>query len=511
MQVLDSESPLPGYYPANFECDNSNDGDRIDTASGGYLQEGDRPIFQVRDARANQGGTDRKTSGAFFKNKGFSLMEHLTSVLQWNEDYFKGTACMGMVKLSGSDISNKYAPEVEEIIRNVLLPEYNIIEAECYNAVLRRGPGSQNNFFGSGVHQDYGLSLEDYRRNLVAWDKSGGYMVKAFDKKWGRPEVKGVMMINFWRPILNYTKEKPLRRKPLAVCDPASVTTADTVHTGLQPYTVGGSKGVLSDQMALKYNAQHEWYYYPHMTNDEVLIFKQFEYWKGDETDRTKLPVRGVFHTAFEAANTPENEPPRTSCEYRVCVYLGDKKTPQEAKELWTPPAPLFPKSDKEWAMAGLDCGIFGLLSGLNGECPGIPDAKGFIIAFMCVTGPLNFLKHYFSMDRPGHKSRYPVIKAIMDILGVAQLGIGIWGISVMAPKLGYLSDGLNKETCESGTFVSALIPSAIIFVVLVGLVGALIYYLVTGVNVLEKKDSSPESASLLDKDDFVTTVHTEI
>lgn len=91
-------------------------------------------------------------AASFFNTKGFCLFPQITKVKQWNEDYIKGMIC-------GSDITSVYAPELESIIRNHLLSQYKIISVDCPPAILRRGPNSKNNFYGSGAHQDFGITI----------------------------------------------------------------------------------------------------------------------------------------------------------------------------------------------------------------------------------------------------------------------------------------------------------------------------------------------------------------
>lgn len=49
------------------------------------------------------------------------------------------------------------------------------------------------------------------------------------------------------------------------------------------------------------------------MTKEEVLVFKQFEVFHGDQVGR--MPV---FHTGFNIPNTPIDVEKRTSFEYRM-------------------------------------------------------------------------------------------------------------------------------------------------------------------------------------------------
>jgi hypothetical protein len=54
------------------------------------------------------------------------------------------------------------------------------------------------------------------------------------------------------------------------------------------------------------------------MTADEVLVFKLFEYRKGEEPQR----FRACLHAAVEDPSTPPDAQPRQSCEHRVSVLL---------------------------------------------------------------------------------------------------------------------------------------------------------------------------------------------
>jgi len=64
----------------------------------------------------------------------------------------------------------------------------------------------------------------------------------------------------------------------------------------------------------LRTNPQkHQWYYYPNMRTDEVLVFKQVHFVKGQEVGR--MPV---FHTGFRPGEGAADAEARCSFEYRV-------------------------------------------------------------------------------------------------------------------------------------------------------------------------------------------------
>eukprot|EP00956_Cyclotella_meneghiniana_P023438 scaffold45662_cov73-Cyclotella_meneghiniana.AAC.3 len=372
--ALDISIALPGLIKPDVVVDNTQSAgpvilslDSLGKSSQYHLSEEDSPVTLVRDARAafmpsssdttqEEDATAAVAASSTFNQHGFCCLSHKTKVQTWNEDYIRGM-------LLGSDISRVYKYEIEYIVRNILLRQYNVIEVECPAAVLKRGPGSKNNFYGSGVHQDFGLTLKDYLNNMMAYDPTGS-IAKGIQNKFDNDEVRGAMVINFWRPIGGYTKENPLLMKPLAVCDPSTVDTEDTFHYGLDAKPFGGREGRTTDQMGLKPNSNHKWYYYPQMTDDEVLVFKQLEVWKTDMEKRENMPVRGCFHSAIDDPNTPIDTLPRSSTEFRVLVYIGKETDTNntEQKTSWSPPAPLWPKSLGEWGMLVSDMGSIGMI-----------------------------------------------------------------------------------------------------------------------------------------------------
>jgi len=202
---LDLEVNLPGLFRPEFSADNRQEAKKVAFSSDFSLvsysdevryadEDDDVPIVKIRDARTHQDTPLTEDSAAsLFHKKGFCLFPHETKVKGWNENFLKGM-------IFGSDISKVYAPELESIIRNYLLPEYHVVSVDVPPAVLRRGPSSKNEFYGTGVHQDYGLTLEDYKSTLAAYDPSG-QAAKQVQKTFDTDEVHGLMVINFWRPI----------------------------------------------------------------------------------------------------------------------------------------------------------------------------------------------------------------------------------------------------------------------------------------------------------------------
>ena len=91
---------------------------------------------------------------------------------------------------------------------------------------------------------------------------------KTIEDLYNYPECTGHRMICFWRPI---HMVGPVKMKPLALCDPESVRIEDMIASsliGLSPLMKPSSMG------SLRFHPGHKWFYYPDMTNNEVIAFK---------------------------------------------------------------------------------------------------------------------------------------------------------------------------------------------------------------------------------------------
>jgi len=205
------------------------------------------------------------------------------------------------------DPKDAYLAEVEALIRTHLLPGRKLV-IPPFASIVRRGEGTGNGYAG-GAHQDCGIGPDDYEQLIGAF--AGPAAAASWRGFYDSPEVEGFMVIDFWR-VTEMTG--PLRHMPLAVCDPASVDPEDVIPTeiyGIAP------EGRPVRNLGLRRNTAQQWYYYPEMTNDEVLAFKLFDCRKDDPE-----AFRSCFHTAFADPTAPADAEPRQSCEFRVGVYV---------------------------------------------------------------------------------------------------------------------------------------------------------------------------------------------
>lgn len=130
-------------------------------------------------------------------------------------------------------------------------------------------------------------------------------------------------VINVWRNI----GREPVISDPLALCNGQSVEPDDLVVFEIHYHDRIG------ENYFAKYAPNHEWWYYPAMTRDEVVLIKQWDsagaFARSDGTRADSsagsgnVPCTFSFHSAFSDPATPPDAPARQSIEVR-CVVLFD-------------------------------------------------------------------------------------------------------------------------------------------------------------------------------------------
>ncbi|MFL6734748.1 MAG: CmcJ/NvfI family oxidoreductase, partial [Sphingomicrobium sp.] len=173
----------------------------------------------------------------------------------------------------------------------------------------RRGAGTEAPY-AVGVHQDHGLTADEYQHNVAAF--AGPETGRRWRERFQQEDVDAFITLDFWRTT---NMPEPLEHMPLAVCDPTSIEVADIVPTAFEGIAPGGA---VTHHVGLRFNAGQRWYYYPRMRPDEVLVFKIFHLEAREGPQR----YRACFHSAVADPSTPENAQPRQSCEHRVGVML---------------------------------------------------------------------------------------------------------------------------------------------------------------------------------------------
>lgn len=254
---------------------------------------------QIADARTLQAAAASEAEQ--FERRGFALLPHRTAVTDW--DAAPGPA------LADSEVARIYFPEIEALVRERLLPGRPVM-VQQFAPPLRRGRDTRMPAYGRGVHQDFGLTPDDYVESVEAYTSPEVGLL--WRDGWSREGVEGFMVIDFWRTT---NMDGPLEHMPLALCEPASVDLADVVPTGLLNFSPTGR---LTNNLGLRWREDQLWRFYPGMREDEVLAFKLFEARKDDAGP----VVRGCFHAAFADPGAPQDARLRQSCEHRVAVWL---------------------------------------------------------------------------------------------------------------------------------------------------------------------------------------------
>ena len=287
------ETRLNGQFPSDYVI-----GERVNLTQlmnrGGGMSPRTPPLnppTRIVDARPLQ--AQAVSEADFFERHGFVLLDAPTAVADWSDP---------------ADVAQAYPPEVEAMIRTRLYPGRKVAITQPPH-VLRRGAGTDNPQYGTGVHQDYGTTADDFQQSVAAF--AGAEAGAGWRSRFGQDAVAGFVMLDFWRT----TMAAPLKHMPLALCDPTSVEAGDIVPTALEGIAPGGA---ITHHVSLRFNAGQRWYYYPDMAPNEVLVFKLFQLMRDEEPQR----YRACFHSAVEDPATPADAPPRQSCEHRVSVTL---------------------------------------------------------------------------------------------------------------------------------------------------------------------------------------------
>ena len=189
-----------------------------------------------------------------------------------------------------------YAEEVKELLQSIV-PRAKTIMPPAKGIRRTIGGGIVRGAVKS-VHNDYGLIFDEVveRNPYFDFDKQR----KIYDEM----NADEFMLVNFWRPIKPMSTA--LRSAPLCFLDASTLSKDDFVLVDTGP------SGLSTN---LKENPNHKFYFYPDMTVDEVVVFKQFHRVRNETIAR--MPV---FHTAFPDPAADDNTEGRVSFEYRVSL-----------------------------------------------------------------------------------------------------------------------------------------------------------------------------------------------
>jgi hypothetical protein len=210
--------------------------------------------------------------------EGFALVRQKSSVKDFYDE---------------DEIKKVYYPEAERLIKAATGADRVLV---FDHTVRKRVNGVAD--------RDGGLRQPVARVHVDHTEKSGPQRVRDLIPDEAEELLKGrVQIINLWRPIRG-----PLLDSPLAVCDARTVRPDELIASDLvYPNRVG-------ETYSVRYDPEHQWFYVPRMTVDEVLLLKCFD-------SATDGRARFAPHTAFADPTTPRDAPPRESIELRTLVF----------------------------------------------------------------------------------------------------------------------------------------------------------------------------------------------
>lgn len=162
---------------------------------------------------------------------------------------------------------------------------------EC-RALARRLTGAHTAFTFDHIIREPGTQLTaggPARAQLRTGIEAGGGYINSVhmdytdNTRWERylelhgfqvPESEHVYALNFWRSLGETSHDNPL-----AVCDARTVEARDLQEVNVYGYggPVYSWYDIGIETFSVAASDRHRWYYYPEMTNEEVLIIKSFD------------------------------------------------------------------------------------------------------------------------------------------------------------------------------------------------------------------------------------------
>ena len=243
----------------------------------------------------------------------------------------------GVDFLDQNAVVHEYYPRCAEIVQEAtgaraFAFDHNVRSASGKQKQQRIAGGQQVQGPAHIVHGDYTLTSAPQRLRDLTRPPTGNDTLRhilAQDRPLIPPELaapalegaRRFAIINVWRSIAR----EPVVTHPLALCDSQSVEPDQLVVFEIH------YRDRIGENYFAKYSPRQQWFYYPGMTGEEVLLIKQWDsagtlsQSRGAAADATgrSAPCTFSFHSAFEDRSTPPDAPDRWSIEVR-CMVLYD-------------------------------------------------------------------------------------------------------------------------------------------------------------------------------------------
>ncbi len=233
-----------------------------------------------------------------FDASGFTFMHHESKVQNWQDE---------------RQVMEVHVPEIVDLVK-----KFTGCRAAVVYPPLVRSPKTAKELSDyapiESVHSDY---TEDYRKMVTDPNHVYQQFLQPLLAENGLThedvvQADRLAVIQFWR---NIGEEVPDR--PLAVCDASTVPRDQMIAIPVPSY---GGMRLDFEAFAVRTPesvGEHQWYTFPKMQHDEVLVFRTYDSQCEDEGRAFYTP-----HTAFLDPNAGGNAPLRESVEMRaLCLF----------------------------------------------------------------------------------------------------------------------------------------------------------------------------------------------
>lgn len=235
------------------------------------------------------------TEPAKFDDFGFTLKTQNTSLKK--EDFYKLDA--------DEEIKKRYYGELEEWTKQELGASHVI----AFNHQVR-GPGR-------GI---YAVGEPHTDASPITGDELYFYELSKKPELYKKINGKGrFLYFNMWR---NISDTHSIRNNHLAILDERTTLKPDD-YIVKDLYMRYGDYIATVPQYSINYRNHkvHDWYYYPEMEKNEVLLFKQYD---TDYRNASRLSFHMAIKDPLAASDLPMDYPARESIEVRLLAFFPD-------------------------------------------------------------------------------------------------------------------------------------------------------------------------------------------
>lgn len=251
-----------------------------------------RPVnVTIKNGRAQSPGP--------WEDCGFELKQHHSAVTNWADD---------------AEIERVHYPEIAELARQLTGSDHALVGGH-----IKRNPEKAREHSDLApitfVHSDFAESYGDLIRQRYRdpTEQAQNGLARAGLTPTDIDRAKRLVIIQFWR---NLGPEK--MDMPIAFCDARTVGPDEVLRFPVTDYAGGGFNFDTLGISAPKDPTTHQWYSYPALNRDEVVVFRTY--------DSDMVAGNGRFwtpHSAFHDPEVPVGQPSRYSIELRAtCLFF---------------------------------------------------------------------------------------------------------------------------------------------------------------------------------------------